>query len=101
MGSNKYVEIWVTRDVTMSGDAQIIIPAGYNLKIYIAGKFSMSGGSITNGTNRAANLSRYGIDPGDNSTPWQFGSSSDFTGTIYGPSIEFKVTAPLIFMVRH
>lgn len=97
-GSSKYVEIWVTKDVNMSGTSQIIIPEGFNVKIYVAGKFSMSGGSFSNQTNRAANLTVYGIDTGDTTTPlWAYGSDADFVGTIYGTSIEFKVTGAANF----
>jgi hypothetical protein len=95
-GAGKYIEIYATKDVQLSQNGQIIVPDGFNVKFYITGKFTNSGGAMVNqttGANAAAALSLYGIATANGSTPlWAYSSDSDFTGTIYGTYVEFKVT---------
>ena len=88
-----YAEIWVTKDVKLSGTSQIIIDPNVNVKFYIEGKWEMAGGSVTNTSGRAANLTLYGINPAGTTSPqWQYGSTSDFVGCIYGTAVQLKVT---------
>lgn len=68
-GQPSTIEIWCTKDVTVKDTAQIIIDPEVTVNIYIEGKFSQVGGSFSNLSGRAAQLSLIGINPATTTTP--------------------------------
>ena len=95
--AQRYVEIYVTKDVSFSNGAVMNIPSNVHVSIYVAGKFSVTGTAyVNNGSRNAANLSLYGI-AGKGNPQWEYNSNSDFIGTIYGPQVKFKVTGSANF----
>lgn len=91
--NKRYVELYLTKDATLSNNAKIIIPANVHVTMYIAGKLSGTGASFVNESGNAANLTIWGISTPDKTTPqWAWNSDADFIGTINGPDVKFKVT---------
>ena len=67
--SKKYVEIYVTGDVSTKGDGSqdgsIVIVNGVNVKMYVGGNMDVGGNGLVNNNGNAASLSIYGITPPD------------------------------------
>ena len=67
--SKKYVEIYVTGNVSTKGgggqDGSIVILNGVNVKMYVGGNIDVGGNGLVNNNSNAASLSIYGINPPD------------------------------------
>ena len=66
--NKKYVEIYVTGDVSTKGggsqtDGSIVIVNGVYVKMYVGGNMNMGGNGLVNNNGNAASLSIYGITP--------------------------------------
>jgi hypothetical protein len=89
--SKKYIEIYVTGDVTTKGsgtqgDGSIVIVNGVNVKMYVGGNVDLSGNGLVNNSGTAASLSIQGINPTDPATQeFKLGGSATFYGTVYAP----------------
>ena len=88
--SKKYVEIYVTDNVSTKGnggqDGSIVILNGVNVKMYVGGNIDVSGNGLVNNNSNAASLSIYGINPPDGvSRSFSLGGSASFYGTVYAP----------------
>ena len=94
--SKKYVEIYVTGDVSTKGnggqDGSIVIVNGVNVKMYVGGNIDVGGNGFVNNSGQAASLSIYGINPPDGvSRSFGLGGSATFYGTVYAPDIRFGI----------
>ena len=93
--SKKYVEIYVTGDVSTKGggsqtDGSIVIVNGVNVKMYVGGNMDVGGNGLVNNNGNAASLSIYGINPPDGvSQTFSLGGSATFYGTVYAPGARF------------
>jgi len=92
--NKKYVEIYVTGDVSTKGggsqtDGSIVIVNGVNVKMYVGGSMNMGGNGLVNNNGNAASLSIYGITPADGvSQTFSLGGSATFYGTVYAPGAD-------------
>jgi hypothetical protein len=87
--SNAVVKLYITGNVTLSGNQMITIaPTGALLRIYMAGSsFSLSGNAfIDNGIGLANNFYLFGLP---SCTSITFGGNAAFTGGIYAPNADF------------
>jgi hypothetical protein len=72
-------------EVTLSGGAQMIIPAGVTVKLYISSKFTTSGGGGLNNRGKlASDLSL--ISCGTGTQAWSLSGGSNAYFTIYAPN---------------
>jgi hypothetical protein len=91
-GSQTYVEIYVTGDISVSGTGQIVIQPGVSVTIYFAGNVDISGNGVLNGNNQPGDLMLYGIQPPSNvSEHVSFGGNSQITASIYAPGHDVTV----------
>jgi hypothetical protein len=84
-----HAELYVTSDFVMSGSGYMWIAPGASLKIYVNGKFAVSGSGIANGTGQAANLTLLGLN---GNTSCGYSGSSAFVGTINCPAAAVAVS---------
>jgi hypothetical protein len=85
-GSPTYIEIYVTGDISSSGNSQITIQPGVNVKIYFAGNVDVSGNGIINSNNQPGDLQMYGIQPSDNSSKHvNLSGNAQLTAAVYAP----------------
>jgi hypothetical protein len=91
-GSQTYVEIYVTGDISVNGTGQIVIQPGVSATIYFAGNVDISGNGVLNSNNQPGDLMLYGIQPPSN-TPEHvnFGGNSQITASIYAPGHDVTV----------
>src|SRR5437879_710320 len=62
-GSQTYIEIYVTGDISVSGTGQIVVQPGVTATIYFAGNVDISGNGGLNSNNQPSDLMLYGIQP--------------------------------------
>lgn len=91
-GSTTYAQIVVTGDISMAGQAQLVLDPGVNLRIFVIGDADMTGGGVVN-PNSPLNLQVYGVDRPKNAdgTPASLGSfkiagNGGFRGAVYAPN---------------
>jgi hypothetical protein len=91
-GSQTYVEIYVTGDISVSGTGQIVVQPGVTATIYFAGNVDITGNGVLNSNNQPDDLLLYGIQP-PNGDPEHvnFGGNSQITASIYAPGHDVTV----------
>ena len=83
------VVLYFTGSFHISGSAFVYITPGSSLTLYLAGDSQLSGGGIVNGTGFATNCAYFGLPSCVNIDNT---GSSDFTGTIYAPQADVKLS---------
>jgi len=92
-GSPSYVEIYVTGDISVSGNAQIILGDGVQAKIYFQGNVDISGKGMLNPSNQPADLLLYGIRPiGGASQHVNLSGNGQITAAVYAPDYDVTVS---------
>jgi hypothetical protein len=90
-GSPSYVEIYVTGDISVAGNSQIILGNGVQAKIYFQGNVDIGGQGMLNPANQPADLLLYGIQPTGGVTPHvNLGGNGQITAAVYAP--DYNVT---------
>src|SRR5256714_8875607 len=85
-GSQTYVEIYVTGDISVTGTSQIVVQPGVTATIYFAGNVDISGSGVMNSNNQPSDLQLYGIQPPNEvSEHVNFGGNTQITASIYAP----------------
>ena len=86
-GSTTYIEIYVTGDISATGNAQIVVHPGVKATIYFAGGVKVSGNGLVNKNNQPGNLMMYGITPpaGTATKTVELGGSGQLTAAVYAP----------------
>jgi hypothetical protein len=91
-GSQTYISIYVSGDISVSGTGQIIIQPGVTATIYFAGNIDVSGNGVLNSNNQPQDLMLYGIQPsGGTSEHVNIGGNSQITASIYAPGHDVTV----------
>lgn len=91
-GSQTYIEIYVTGDISVSGTGQIVVQPGVNATVYFAGNVDITGNGVLNSNNQPGDLLLYGIQPPSNtSLHVNFGGNSQITASIYAPGHDVTV----------
>lgn len=91
-GTPANIEIYVTGDVTATGNAQVIIAPGVKASLYFAGNVSIAGNGIVNSNNQPGDLLMYGINPTDGSSKsMQIGGNSQLSATVYAPGFDVAI----------
>ncbi|MEY2480522.1 MAG: hypothetical protein QOI04_1449 [Verrucomicrobiota bacterium] len=92
-GSPTYIEIYVTGDISLSGNGQITVEPGVIAKIYFAGNVDVSGNGIVNTKNQPLDLQLYGIQPTDGSTKSvKLAGNAQITAAVYAPNADVTVS---------
>jgi hypothetical protein len=92
-GSTTYIEIYVTGDISATGNSQIIVHPGVKATIYFAGGVKVSGNGLVNKNNQPGNLMMYGITPPPNTTTKtvELGGSGQLTAAVYAPDFNVHI----------
>ena len=91
-GSQTYIEIYVTGDISVSGTGQIVVQPGVTATIYFAGNVDISGNGVLNINNQPSDLMLYGIQPPtDTSEHVSIGGNSQITASVYAPGHDVTV----------
>ncbi len=81
--------LYVRGDISLSGNARIIIAAGATLRLYCGGAdASINGKGVANQNASASAFSYFGLPT---NTSLSLGGNASFTGAIYAPSAEFHL----------
>src|SRR5947209_5349471 len=85
-GSQTYVEIYVTGDISVSGTGQIVVQPGVTATIFFAGNVDITGNGVLNSNNQPGDFMLYGIQP-PAAFPKHvnFCGNSQITASIYAP----------------
>jgi len=91
-GSQTYIEIYVTGDMSVTGTGQIVVEPGVTATIYFAGSVDISGNGVLNSNNQPGDFMLYGIQPPTNSSEHvNIGGNSQITASIYAPGHDVTV----------
>jgi len=91
-GSQTYIEIYITGDMSVSGTGQIIVQPGVTVTIYFAGNVDITGNGVLNSNNQPGDFMLYGIQPPANtSLHVNFGGNSQITASVYAPGHDVTV----------
>lgn len=89
IGSNVNCRIKITGNVNLTGNKEIKVDNGANVKIYMSGAtFKVAGNGIVNDNGNAASLTYYGLP---SNTSIQFAGNGGFVGSIYAPQAAFSL----------
>jgi choice-of-anchor A domain-containing protein len=80
--------LYITGDLSMSGQSQITILPGASLTIYLAGNASLSGNGIMNLSQNAAQFTLNGLPT---CTSLKLSGNAAFTGSIYAPNADITM----------
>jgi hypothetical protein len=82
--------LYITGNISLSGQAQIEIAPGGSLKLYVAGaSASLGGNGVINHTGNAANFFYYGLP---SNTSLSMSGNGEFVGVIYAPYADFHLS---------
>ncbi|HEV3410187.1 MAG TPA: hypothetical protein VG095_07825 [Chthoniobacterales bacterium] len=92
-GTTTYIEIYVTGDVSATGNAQIILQPGVKAKLYFGGNVAIAGNGVVNTNNQPGDLLMYGITPTNTSTSRTFnlGGNSLLSAAVYAPHYDVQI----------
>ena len=91
-GSQTYIEIYVTGDISVSGTSQIVVQPGVTAIIYFAGNVDITGNGILNSNNQPGDLMLYGIQPPTGTSEHvSIGGNSQITASVYAPGHDVTV----------
>jgi hypothetical protein len=81
--------LYVTGDVSLGGNASIVLAPGATLRMYVGGaNADLGGNGVVNGSGNALNFSYFGLP---SNTSLAYSGNGAFTGTLYAPSAAFRL----------
>lgn len=91
-GSKTYIEIYVTGDISVGGQSQIVVQPGVQATIYFAGNVDVTGNGILDNDNQPSDLMMYGIQPPSGvSEHVSLGGNAQITAAVYAPGHDITV----------
>ncbi|MEY2539829.1 MAG: hypothetical protein QOG67_3569 [Verrucomicrobiota bacterium] len=91
-GTPTYIEVYVSGDISFSGNAQLILQPGVTAKIYFAGNVDVGGNGILNTNNQPLDLQLYGIPPADGSSKHaNLGGNGQISAALYAPGHDVTI----------
>jgi hypothetical protein len=92
-GSQTYIEIHVTGDISVTGTSQIVVQPGVSVAIYFDGNVSVSGNGIINSNNQPSDLQMYGVQPSDGSSRQvNLSGNAQLSAAVYAPNADVTVS---------
>jgi hypothetical protein len=96
-GSDTFVQVLVNGDVSLSGQAGIVVGPGVHVRMFIVGDADITGNGVLN-PNNPLNFQVYGVDrlPLSNGSPAPLGNikiagNGGFRGSVYAPNYEVEM----------
>lgn len=91
-GTPPYIEIYVTGNISATGNAQIVLQPGVKAKIYFAGNATISGNGLVNINNQPGDLLLYGITPlTDTPRVLDLGGNGQLSAAVYAPDYNISI----------
>ena len=91
-GSPSYIELYVTGDIAVTGNAQIVLGDGVRAKIYFQADVDIAGRGVLNPANQPSDLLLYGVQPSGNVTPHvDLGGNGQITAAVYAPGHDVTI----------
>jgi len=91
-GSPTYIEIYVTGDISFTGQSQIIIEPGVTAKIYVAGNVDIAGNGMWNKSDQPSDLQLFGIEPPEGeSRHINLGGNGQIVASVYAPNHDVAI----------
>ena len=91
-GSPSYIELYVTGDISVAGNSQIILGDGVKAKIYFSGNVDIAGKGMLNPANQPGDLLLYGVQSTASVTPHvNLGGNGQITASVYAPDYDVTV----------
>jgi hypothetical protein len=91
-GTPTYIEIYVTGDISVVGNSQIVLGDGVQATIYFRGNVNITGKGMVNPSNQPGNLLLYGVQPEGDLTPdVTLAGNAQLTAAVYAPDYDVTV----------
>jgi hypothetical protein len=91
-GTPTYIEIYVTGDISSTGNSQIVVQPGVKAKIYFAGNTTVTGNGLVNINNQPGDLLLYGITPPPNTVrTLELGGNGQLSAAVYAPDYDVNI----------
>jgi len=91
-GSPSYIELYVTGDISVAGNSQIVLGDGVKAKIYFSGNVDIAGKGMLNPANQPGDLLLYGVQSTASVTPHvNLGGKGQITASVYAPDYDVTV----------
>jgi hypothetical protein len=91
-GSQTYIEIYVTGDISFTGSSQLIIQPGVTAKIYFQGNVDVAGNGILNTNNQPSDLQLFGIQPtSSDEMHVNLGGNGQIIASVYAPNHDVTI----------
>jgi len=91
-GSKTYIEIYVTGNISVSGNSQITVEPGVSATIYFKSDIDITGNGIVNQNNQPGDLLLYGVQPSGGVTPHvKLGGNGSITAAVYAPGHDVTI----------
>lgn len=92
-GSQTYIELYITGDISLTGNAQMTVAPGVSAKIYFIGNVDVAGNGIINSNNQPGDLLLYGVQPaaGDTTPHVKLGGNGQITTAVYAPGHDVTI----------
>ena len=91
-GAPTYIEIYVTGDISFTGQSQIIVQPGVVAKIYAGGNVDIAGNGMWNKNDQPSDLQLFGIQPSDGSERHiSLGGNGQIVASVYAPNHDVTI----------
>ncbi len=91
-GTQTYIEIYVTGDISLSGNAQLTVAPGVSATLYFKGNVDIAGNGLVNTNNQPGDLLFYGVQPDTGVNPYvKLGGNGAITAAVYAPGHDVTV----------
>jgi len=91
-GSQTYIEIYVTGNISLTGNAQLTVAPGVSATIYFKGNVDIAGNGILNKNKQPGDLQLYGVQPDTGQNPYvNLGGNGEITAAVYAPGHDVTV----------
>jgi hypothetical protein len=91
-GSQAYIEVYVSGDISVTGNAQIVLDPGVSASIYFAGNVDIAGNGLVNSRNQPQDLQLYGVTPPANVAEHvNLAGNAQLTAAVYAPGHDVTV----------
>lgn len=91
-GTPTYIEIYVTGNISSTGNSQIVLQPGVKAKIYFAGNTTITGNGLVNINNQPGDLLLYGVTPPSNAArTLDLGGNGQLSAAVYAPDYNVSI----------
>jgi hypothetical protein len=91
-GTVTFIEVYVTGDISSTGNSSIVVQPGVRAKIYFAGNVQITGNGLVNTNNQPGDLLMYGITPPNSAARTvEIGGNGQLSAAVYAPDFDVDI----------